>query len=201
MVARGGLLAVARFDRHGWLQIPGLQPKGDRTIEEQMLGLAPALFESKGKTVFDIGCAEGAISLAFLNAGASDVYAVDLHEPHLQVAKVLCKAREHIVFERANLHELAVRPVTRRFDIVLALGVIHKLWEPWLGGEFALRSCRGLLCLRPPGGAHNGIIRSKGRVKNKFNFHEMAKEHGFTLERVEPSTRNEIVEYWRAPCE
>lgn len=190
-----------RFDRHGWLKIPGVQPNGDRSIEEQMLGLNLALFEAKGKTVFDIGCAEGAIALAFLDAGASAVRAVDIHAPHLQVARALGKGRERIVFQQADLRELAESAKPPRYDIVLALGVIHKLWEPWLGGAFVLRSCKGLLCLRPPGGVVDGVIHSKGRPRNQFNFHEMAKQHGFILERVEPSARDEIVEYWRAPCE
>lgn len=191
-------MKLPRFKRHGWLRIPGVQPDGDRTVEEQMIGLAPALREARGKTVFDIGCAEGVISLAFLDAGASEVYGVDIHAPHLQVAWALSRGRQGVRFDHADLRELGERVPTKRYDIVLALGVIHKLWEPWVGAEYALRSCKGLLCLRPPGGVRNGVMHSKHRPNNLVDFHEMARRYRFTLDRVEESTRDEIVEYWRA---
>lgn len=185
-------------DRHGWLRIPGIQPYGDRSVEEQLLGLEHALIETTGKTVFDIGCAEGAISQSFARAGALDVLGLEYVEDHLVVARKLCKDDTNIKFVRANLKDWARRhPNPRQFDIVLALGVIHKLWFPDVGAHFAAKSCSDLLCFRPPGGVTDGIVKSKNRPENHCDWNAVMDKHGFILERVCNSSRNERVEYWR----
>ncbi len=186
--------------RHGWFKIPGIQPLGDRTIEEQMSGLDPAIREAAGKSVLDIGTAEGPISLAFAKAGAARVFGIESVEGHLIVARYICQEYPNVTFQQAELSMWAQEhPVPEKFDIVLALAVIHKLHYPEVGARFAARSARKLLLFRPPGdtweSGWNGTIKSKHRP-NTCNWFEVMKQEGFVLEKRVRGSHDEGVEYW-----
>ena len=185
----------------GWFKIPGIRPEGDRSVEEQMLGLQPALAEAKGKTVLDLGCAEGPISRAFALAGAIDVLGVELLEEHLKVARRLCADVPQVRFVCAHLdgYVAEVNPpgtVPPLFDIVLALGIIHKLDDPAVPLRFAARSARDLLCYRASAHARDGIIVSKFK-KIACNVPAVMTQEGFVEERLIPGVRGEAVQYWR----
>lgn len=120
--------------RKGWYKIDGVQD-GDRTLEQQMLGLSPALEFCQGCNILDLGCAEGLISREFVKAGASHVTAVEVVEGNATQAKIelaelpatiLCENVEHFV----NRHwEMAVAGELK-YDLVLALAILHKLKVP-----------------------------------------------------------------------
>lgn len=189
---RNGMGSVAR---HGWLKIPGVQD-GDRTLAEQIAALAPALAECRGKAVLDLGCAEGLISLEFSKAGASFVLGVDNKASHLEVARRVCKAKG-LEFKEINLKNADPEtPFT--FDIVLALGIIHKLTLPDAGLRFAARSAKNLLLLRSGRGSVNGIISGKHSGVS-CDSHAILREEGFALEKAVtgPPPESEQVEYWR----
>lgn len=181
----------------GWFKVPGIRPDGDRTIAEQVLGLKPALDEARGKSVLDLGCAEGCISAEFAKAGAARVVAIELLAPHLEVARRYCKGLAQIEFVQAHLDEWAeAHPEPERFDIVLALGIIHKLHDPHVPLRFAARSCRSLLCFRAPAMATDGIIKSKHTAR-PCNVPKVLTFEGFTEEQLIPGVRGEAVQYWR----
>lgn len=183
--------------RRGWFVIPGVQ-LGDVTLEDQIIALGPAFAEAPGKTVLDIGCAEGLIGREFAKSGAREVIALDSIEAHLDVAREQC-AGYPITFVHANIND--PQPLYSA-DIVLALGVIHKLQFPEIGVRFAARSSRSLVLLRSGRGASGGIIRSKYHG-NTCDSHAIMQAEGFMIERLEngPTSRpEEIVEYWRRTC-
>lgn len=178
--------------RHGWFKIPGRQG-GDRTLAEQRTGVEKALFECKGKTVLDLGCAEGLLSLEFAIHGAQLVHGIDALGDHLTVAQEVCLLHRNISFEQMDLNYPL--DLNRRFDIVLALGVAHKLLEPAMGIRYAAAHAGDLILVR--------MTRYADRVlKSKFNSNECdvgeeLSTFGFALECVEPGPRQETVHYFR----
>lgn len=180
--------------RRGWFVIPGVQT-GDVTLEDQMIAIWPAVAEAKGKTVLDVGCAEGLIGREFARAGAASVTGLDSIADHLRVAAEHC-AGFPMRFVHANLNN--PQPEYSA-DIVLALGVSHKLRFPEMGVRFVARSARDLALIRSGRGADaKGIIRSKHHG-HTCNSHAIMRELGFDLEKVVdgPKERHEPVEYWR----
>ena len=181
----------------GWLKVPGIRPDGDRTLEEQMLGMIPALKECAGKSVLDLGCAEGLIGAEFAKAGASRVVGIELLESHLQVARLACKGVPNISFICSHLENWVIEhPESEQFDIVLALGIIHKLNEPSMLLEFAARSAKSLVLFRAPASETDGIIHSK-HSKRPCNVPEVMESCGFVSEKKIKGVRGEAVQYWR----
>lgn len=180
----------------GWFHRPGIQD-GDRTLEEQIQGLAPMLAECRGRTVLDLGCAEGLISRACIEAGADRVYGYDVLERHIAAARSLGLDAHRARFLVRNLNDApdADDLACCHSGIVLMLAVLHKLRDPerslraW--SQFALR----LLVIRLPIGS-TGVIRHK-HGKGSVDSVALLPELGFALERDEPGPRGERVHYWR----
>jgi SAM-dependent methyltransferase len=182
--------------RKGWFKIDGVQD-GDRTLEDQIVAVRPALTEAAGKTVLDLGCAEGLIAREFALAGASDVLGIESVAGHLEVARRICDGLA-IRFLHANLSNAGQMDVGQ-FDIVLGLGVIHKLEFPEIGLRFAARSCKALLLLRSGRRVTGGLIHSKRDPKNVCDSHALLRADGFEMEKVVTGSARflEDVEYWR----
>lgn len=187
--------------RRGWFVIPGVQD-GDRTLEEQMTGIEAALAEASGKTVLDLGCAEGLVGREFALAGAAAVHGVESLEEHLIIARQQC-AGLPMSFEQANLNEWIPPQLqngaAEQYDIVLALAIAHKLRYPGAGIRFAARACRELCLIRMPAHeeAQRGILRSKHWRTNTCNVHQIMSQEGFCLEQTLPGPRGEPVHWWR----
>lgn len=180
----------------GWFDIRGVRP-GDRTLKEQMMGLAPALAECKGKTVLDLGCAEGLIGREFALAGATRVLGIELLQAHLNVAKKVCKDVPQVSFICAHLDDYAKTLETiPQYDIVLALGIIHKLHDPAVPLRFAAQSAKSLMLFRAPAKKYDGLIKSK-HTGVKVNVPQVMKAEGFVDEQLIPGVRGEAVQYWR----
>lgn len=185
----------------GWFQVPGIRPRGDRTLEEQMLGLETALAETGGKTVLDLGCAEGLIGREFARAGAADVLGIELLESHLEIARQACADFSQMRFLCVHLGGwIEEHPEPEKFDIVLVLGIIHKLIDPEVPLRWAARSCRDLLLFRGPGSwrlkSWNGLIHAK-HGHRACHVPGVLTGEGFVLERRVDGVRGEGVHYWR----
>lgn len=181
----------------GWFEIPELNRPGDRTIREQLLGLEPALAETRGKSVLDLGTAEGCIAREFALAGASEVVGVDSLESHLEIARKLCKDLPTVRFVRSHLQDyMPAHEPPEQFDVVLILGIIHKIEDPGWPLGFACRSARDLILFRGPARAGNGIVTSK-HGKQSVHVPTVMYRYGFRLEKRIAGARNEGVEYWR----
>lgn len=180
--------------RHGWFVIPGRQT-GDRTIAEQRSGVEKALAQCVGKSVLDLGCAEGLLSKEFAIAGAKLVLGMDSLAAHLAVALDVCRDCHNVYFEKADLN--VPPPLTRAYDIVLALGVAHKLHKPEIGIRYAASASRDLVLVRMTRGSRDGLMCSKHIPTNCCNVTTEMSLAGFTLECVEPGPRKETVHYYR----
>lgn len=180
----------------GWFKMPG-RP-GERSIDEQLTGLHEALAECRGKSVLDLGCAEGLISLSFAQAGAAKITGIEREAKHIEVAQHLrfpdgCEVK----FKRMNLKRVTSADAVPH-DIVLALCVIHKLDFPERGLRFAAQCARNLLCLRSGRGSTDGIIYGK-YSRQPCDSTAVMREEGFWLEKIVDGAegRDEPVEYWR----
>lgn len=170
---------------------------GDRTIEEQLLGLQQALKECSGRTVLDIGCAEGLIGFEFAKAGAAHVHGIDVVRDHIQIAyRLRDKAglSKVVTFEVADLAELPAPK--KQYDIALALAVVHKLRDPAVGIRYCAAACSGLFVIRLSAGTKNTVLKSK-RYSGSCNVTDEMRRAGFKLERTEAGPREETVVYYR----
>ncbi|MFA6204489.1 MAG: class I SAM-dependent methyltransferase [Gallionella sp.] len=186
----------------GWFKIPGVQ-NGPRTLNEQMLGLKPAQEEAYGKSVLDLGCAEGLIAIEFARAGASVVCGIEYNPDLVKTAnEEFIKASEHdgkflpASCIHMDITELIANGVQTQFDIVLALAVLHKLTDPAAGARFCADNAKSLIVIRLPIGS-TGIIRGKHNQNMRCDVREIFKEKGFVRERKELGPRGEWVQYWR----
>lgn len=187
--------------RKGWYVIPGLQ-RGDRSLSEQMTGVSPALSEAHGKTVLDLGAAEGLMGREFVRSGAASCHGIDAVADHLAVARGQCRNLP-MTFQLVGLQEWALEKMSagdvEQFDIVLALGVCHKLHDPGVGVTFAARSSRDLVLKRmhQRSNPKAGILTSKHHRENSCNVNEIMEREGFTLEKILPGPYEETVWWWR----
>jgi hypothetical protein len=149
----------------GWFNIPGVQ-QGKRNLDRQIAGLEIIRDACVGKSVLDLGCAEGAISLELAKAGARLVHGVELEAQRLQVAEALfgkqCPgvSRQFIEWDLSRFDELFLdatadsrppQPVLRtRYDVVLCLAIAQKLPNPGRFLRLAATLCSDLFAVRLP---------------------------------------------------
>ncbi len=181
--------------RHGWLKVNG--QTGDRSLEEQIEALKPAIASCSGKTLLDLGCAEGLIAREFIRAGAKSALCIDAVEDHLKVARKECEGLP-MKFMQVDLGTIAGK-MTFPADIVLCLGIAHKVKSPETVIRLAANSARKMVLMRSGLAAdENGIIRAKHFKKSFCDSHAVLKECGFKLDKtvMGPEPHNETVEYW-----
>lgn len=182
--------------RKGWFRWPGVQ-EGDRTAEEQLRGLEPALAACKGKTVLDLGAAECMIAAAFARAGAAHVTAIELLADHCAVGRKVCAGLPVTIVQAELAAYVQENQVAVRYDIVLALGIAHKLHDPGLLLKFGAKACREVLVFRGPGKEKfwDGWLKAKfgkGRVHVPTLMHE----EGFVEGETYDSAHGERAQYW-----
>jgi SAM-dependent methyltransferase len=164
-----------------------------RSLKEQMMGLKPVLAECKGKRVLDVGCAEGLIALEFAKAGAK-VDAFDNNAGFAHTA--ITNSRRMRGAVRVRCADMSNGcPFKGRYDIVLALAVLHKALNIPAAVAVLTGVCDDLMVIRLPYGS-TGFLTAKHGGSTCDLLTEMP-VHGFRLERTEPGPRDEVVQYWR----
>lgn len=175
----------------GWFL--GLGRDGDRTLDQQMVGLEQLLLEVPGKSVLDAGCAEGLISIELAKAGASACTGLEV------VARYIPVAREQAGdlpcnFVHANLNDHVVQqhgPV----DIVIMLAILHKLKNPSAVCAALAGMARDLVVIRlPPYGL---VIRDARSNNEPHDIGAVMDAAGFTLESVVAGPLDEWLGYFR----
>lgn len=105
------------------------------------------------KTVLDVGCADGALTLAM-----ADMYpeinflGIDLDEEFIAKARAKIGVRKNVSFEKFYLRELLALP--ERFDLVLFCSVLHEFFSYGEGVSSVVKALAD---------AHE-ILKTKGRV-------------------------------------
>ena len=123
---------------------------GDRSIEQQMEGLDRLVQAVPGKTVLDIGCAEGLITARLIDAGAIAGHGVEIIASHVKTANKIRKGRA-INFEIGDANNWQPK---RQYDIVIMLAVLHKLRDPSEATKRFADTARELVVIRlPPSGS------------------------------------------------
>lgn len=108
----------------GWFVTSGRQ--GDRTLEQQLEGLGELLRGCPGKTVLDVGCAEGLISIELAKRGALAVHGIEIVPEHVKVGLTL-RGNLPVTLEVGDANTWAPR---RDYDIVIMLALLQKVRNP-----------------------------------------------------------------------
>lgn len=158
----------------GWFNTPG-RP-GDRTLGDQLKGLDWLFANCAGKTVLDIGCAEGLISIELARRGALAVHGVEIVPEHVAVANTL-RGDLPVTFEVGDVNVWRPR---RAYDIVIALALLHKLKNPTAAAAAFAEAAREAVVLRLPPEHAPTIIDP--RSKNEpHHIGETMRRAGFKL--------------------
>lgn len=182
--------------RKGWFKIPGVQD-GDRTIDQQLKGLGRLLDEVRGKTVLDLGCAEGLVALALLQSGARKVYGVEVvHEAVAAARKIAGPQLLDVVQHDLNdpTTERLVRDASA--EVVLLLAILHKLRDPLRLVRDVAASRPELVVMRTPA-TTPGYVQDVRSGMRRFDVAIQLCMHGYTLEHVDRGHFEEWVGYFR----
>ena len=99
-----------------------------------------------GKSVLDVGCNSGLFGLLLKRQGAEPVIGIDLNDHYLQQARVLDQLLETGVrFENGSVYDLD--RLGGPFDIVLALGLLYHLPDPFRALQCLAEQTRELLLI------------------------------------------------------
>lgn len=174
----------------GWFSTPGRA--GDRTLEQQLVGLDELLGSVRGRSVLDVGCAEGLIGMRLRAAGAARVHGVESVAEHIAVARRLAGGDAAVTFEQVDANDWTP---SEQFDVVLLLAILHKLRDPTAAAlRFAAAVKEELVVRLPPAGAVISDARSG------FVAHDVGAafaESGLELEHTCFGTFGEWIGYYR----
>lgn len=149
---------------------------GDRTVEQQLMGLDWLWANCKGRTVLDAGCAEGVITVKCAQAGAIAVHGIELVPDRVKWANKL-RGDLPATFEVGDMETWRPR---RQYGIVLALAILHKLKDPGACAAALANAARHAIMVRlPPVGAPTIIDRRSGFVPHRIG--EVIEACGLTL--------------------
>lgn len=149
--------------------------QGKSSLEQQSVGLDPLWPLVIGRTVLDVGCAEGLIARRCLDIGAASVHGVELREQavwHTRALQVPC--------DNADADDYMPK---QAYDIVLMLAILHKLKKPADVFRRMLASCNITAVVRLPNGSWPLLVDSRsGSVP--IDLEQVASNEGFRLVQV-----------------
>lgn len=144
------------------------------------MGLGPLRQEVRGKTVLDVGCAEGGIDF-WLAPWALRVVGIEVRKDAVEEARADAKR-----MDLKNVHfrwQDATQPFHKDmdFDIVLMLAVLHKVKDPTAMCRHYARVARDLVVIRlPPATAPRIIDKRSDNVPH--DIHVVMRQEGFEPE-------------------
>lgn len=166
---------------------------GDRTLDQQMVGLDRLMKAVPGKTVLDCGCAQGLISIEMARAGAKYVHGVELLQPFVDTAWQQAGEMENIGFERGDMN---VWQAPWQFDVVTALAILQKLRDPCAVASMLADTAREMIVIRtPPGKDPWTLPPERGRTV-PHNIGAVLRGRGWKLSEQLAGTFGEVIGYW-----
>jgi SAM-dependent methyltransferase len=154
-------------------------------LAQQLTGLESLLAMVTDKSVLDVGCAEGLILAECLDRGARTSYGVDIRQEAIERALenrqiTLAARRSAVGLECADVNDW--RP-HRHYDIVLLLGILHKLADPGKVFRRMLGHCKHTCVVRLP--HDDWPVLTDARSGNKpHNLVAIAEDCGFEMIRI-----------------
>lgn len=169
------MVALAGKELKSWFE-HGQDRKADRTLKQQLKGLGELQERVAGKTVLDIGCAEGLISIQLIDRGAIAVHGIEMRADYVDDGNRL-RGDRACMFECANANEWT--PV-RQYDIVLMLAVLHKLKNPAEACMKFAQAARELVVIRLPPKRAPLVLDERSNMQ-PFDIAEVMRHAGFIL--------------------
>jgi len=185
------LAKQARKASHGWFTTP--RRPGDRTFEQQIIGLEPLFAEVSGKTVLDVGCAEGLISIECARRGARFTRGAEIVAGHVAIANTLHENRP-CKFIRADANEWVP---DREYDIVLLLAILHKLTNPTDACARFAGAARELCVIRYPISSEGEVIVDARSSSEPHNIGELMEAMDFRVEQITVGPFDEQTYFYR----
>ncbi|HEC68495.1 MAG TPA: glycosyltransferase [Candidatus Desulfofervidus auxilii] len=121
-----------KYSQH-YIYAPRFGLYGKWSIKSRLNGLREILKIAHGKTVLDMGMAEGIVALSFLRHGAKFVLGFEIDNRRVEKSKEICSAYSNKSFNAENLElwddiKIKYKNIIKDgFDIVLYLGIHHHL--------------------------------------------------------------------------
>ena len=175
----------------GWFDTKG-RP-GDRTINQQLMGLDDLMAYVEDRTVLDVGCAEGLISIEMARRGARAVHGIEREAARVDLGRRLV-GDFPVTLEKADANVWKPR---RMYDVVIALALLHKLKDPSAACARLAAACADLMVLRlPPAGELVIVDERSGRKPHDVG--RVMELSGFVLEKSGfDGPYGEHVSYWK----
>ncbi len=153
---------------------PKLSMYGKWPSQDRLTGLEMTLAAMVGKSVLDIGSAEGVLAKACLDAGASMVHGLDVDRVRVAKAQALCGEKAAFFVADLNIVPSILQegPLMPTYDCILYLGVHHHL-----RADIRVAVVRQLAdrC------RHIFALRTSEEAYQKDALHTVLSEGGFTL--------------------
>jgi SAM-dependent methyltransferase len=156
----------------------------DRTLAQQMMGLDRLFAQVEGKTVLDVGCAEGLLSIECAKSGAAFVRGVEIREQAVKDAASRWQDNSNFIYDRHVrfvLGDANVYTPTQDYDIVLLLAVLHKLKNPTAACARIVASATDLVVIRLPP-EHAPTIIDERSGSEPHHIGDVMLKAGFDLE-------------------
>lgn len=162
--------------------------KGKVTLEQQLTGLDLLKEIVPSKTVFDLGCAEGQIAAQVKAWGASKVHGADNRRD----------AVDHAVTLGVNaiLADADRFQPSKNYDVVLLLGILHKLKHSEKTLRLMLAACNEICVIRLPPGQWPILLDSRSGGKH-VDLMAAATDSGFRLFAESEGPHGQWVGYLR----
>ena len=177
------------YEKAGWFHTK--KRPGDRTFEQQLTGLDHLIANVQGKSVLDIGAAEGLISHHLVDQGAIAAHGVEIVPGHVEVANKLRKERA-CHFEVGDANDWVPK---RQYDVVIMLAVLHKLRNPAEACMRYAQAARETVVIRLP--PYGPVIIDERSNSQPFDIAEVMQAAGFELGLNGPlGPFDEYMAYW-----